>query len=84
MNADSVQPKLLVLDDEIDMLNLLKRSLAKDLDCSVEVATRGDEALQKLHECPFHVVLADIRMPGMNGWISSNDHYRLGQTSPSS
>jgi|GEM_PF-4798948 len=32
MNADSVQPKLLVLDDEIDMLNLLKRSLAKDLD----------------------------------------------------
>jgi len=67
MNADSVQPKLLVLDDEIDMLNLLKRSLANDLDCSVEVATRGDEALQKLHECPFHVVLADIRMPGMNG-----------------
>lgn len=67
MGVNSRKPRLLVLDDEIDMLNLLKRSLARDLGCSVDVATRADQALQMLHESPFHVVLADIRMPGMNG-----------------
>ncbi len=67
MKFDSTKPKLLVLDDEIDMLNLLKRSLAKDLDCSVETVTRADKAIRLLEDSAFHVVLADIRMPGMDG-----------------
>ena len=58
---------ILVVDDEIDMLMLLKRSLAADLNCRVETAPSGEAALQLLGRIHFDLVLADIRMPGMNG-----------------
>ncbi len=67
MNHNLERPRVLVLDDEMDMLRLLKRSLAEDLDCSVEICTRGEDALQMLSERHFHVILADVRMPGMDG-----------------
>jgi DNA-binding NtrC family response regulator len=58
---------ILVVDDEIDMLMLLKRSLAADLLCRVETASTGEAALQHLSRQPFDLVLADIRMAGMGG-----------------
>jgi DNA-binding NtrC family response regulator len=58
---------LLVVDDEADMLILLKRSLEPDLDCIVETAATGEIALHRLKQRPFDLVLADIKMPGMNG-----------------
>jgi DNA-binding NtrC family response regulator len=58
---------LLVVDDEPDMLQLLKRSLEPDLNCKVETATSGETALQTLAEKAFDLVLADIKMPGMDG-----------------
>jgi len=59
--------KILVVDDEQDMLQLLKRSLAPELDCRVETARSGESALKALEEELFDLVLADIKMPGMNG-----------------
>ena len=58
---------ILVVDDEKDMLQLLKRSLTADLDCMVETASSGERALHWLAEKSFDLVLADIRMPGMDG-----------------
>jgi len=58
---------ILVVDDEIDMLMLLKRSLATEFDCTVETAPSGEAALQLLGRSYFDLVLADIRMPGMDG-----------------
>jgi DNA-binding NtrC family response regulator len=58
---------LLIIDDEIDMLKLLKRSLSEELQCEVETATKATEALQMLQRNDHDVVLADIRMPGMDG-----------------
>ena len=59
--------RILVVDDEVDMLQLLKRSLAADLDCTVETASSGETALKRVAEGPLDLVLADIRMPGMDG-----------------
>ncbi len=59
--------RILVVDDEVDMLQLLKRSLSSDLGCSVETASSGEEALKRVAEGPWDLVLADIRMPGMDG-----------------
>jgi DNA-binding NtrC family response regulator len=58
---------ILIVDDEIDMLQLLKRSVGADLDCLVVTASSAEEALTILQERPVDLVLADIRMPGMDG-----------------
>ncbi len=58
---------ILIVDDERDLLQLLKRSLEPDLNCRVQIASNGDAALKNLGTGVFDLVLADIKMPGMNG-----------------
>jgi DNA-binding NtrC family response regulator len=58
---------ILIVDDEQDMLELLKRSLEPDLKCRVATASSGEDALKLLSENSFDLVLADIKMPGMDG-----------------
>jgi len=58
---------ILVVDDEPDMRQLLKRSLEPDLECRVEMASSGEMALKILEETHVDMVLADIKMPGMDG-----------------
>jgi len=63
-----MKPYLLVVDDEPDMLQLLKRSLEPDLNCHVVTASSAEEALPHLSQRTFDLVLADIKMPGMDGF----------------
>ncbi|CAB5140114.1 Two-component transcriptional response regulator, AtoC family [Olavius algarvensis associated proteobacterium Delta 3] len=58
---------LLIVDDEKDLLHLLKRSLAPDLGCRIETASSGKEALDTIAADNFDLVLADIKMPRMDG-----------------
>lgn len=58
---------ILIVDDEPDMLQLLKRSLEPELNCSVITAASAEEGLRHLEQGAFDLVLADIKMPGMNG-----------------
>ena len=58
---------LLVVDDEPDMLHLLKRSLEPDLRCSVDTAASGELAIKAMAQRLYDLVLADIKMPGMDG-----------------
>jgi len=58
---------VLIVDDESDMLQLLKRSLEPDLNCRVETATSGEAAFKMASERDFDLILADIKMPGMDG-----------------
>lgn len=60
-------PTILIVDDEPDMLQLLKRSLEPDLRCKVRTADSGESALHLLANTTFDLVLADIKMPGMDG-----------------
>ena len=62
-NADA---QILVVDDEERMRNLLKKVLTKQ-GFSVQTSPNGIDALMKVEETPFDVILADIRMPEMNG-----------------
>ena len=59
--------RLLVVDDEVDMLRLLQRSIRQDLDCEIDTATSGTEALKLLETRNYDLALVDIRMPGING-----------------
>jgi CheY-like chemotaxis protein len=59
-------PRVLVVDDEPDAVYLLREFLeAKGYE--VLTASDGEEALQKVKEERPHVILLDVRMPGMNG-----------------
>lgn len=58
---------LLIVDDEPDMLTLLKRSLEPELECRVETASSGETALAMIRAADFDLVLADIKMPGISG-----------------
>ena len=58
---------ILIVDDEQDMLQLLKRSLEPDLHCRIETAASGEQALTMLAHDRFDLVLADIKMPDMDG-----------------
>ncbi|MGD9007495.1 MAG: sigma-54 dependent transcriptional regulator [Desulfobacteraceae bacterium] len=58
---------ILVVDDELDMLQLLQRSLEKELGCRVEVASSGEMALDQLDRHAVDLLVTDIRMSGMSG-----------------
>ena len=52
-----MQRSILIVDDEKDMLQLLKRSLAPDLDCRIETTSSANQALKVLSEKQFDLVL---------------------------
>ena len=62
-----MEPHLLIVDDEPDMLTLLKRSLEPELGCRVDTAATGEMALEMIRENDYDLVLADIKMPGISG-----------------
>jgi len=59
--------RILIVDDEHDMLHLLKRSLEPDLKCHVDTTTSAQSAIQMLAQVSYDLLLADIKMPGMSG-----------------
>ena len=58
--------KIMVVDDDQGVLNLLKRFLTS-LGYEAILADNGKEALQRMDEKP-EIVILDIKMPGMNGF----------------
>jgi len=60
------QPKLLIADDERHVAEGLRMILSDD-GYAAEMATDGEEAWQKVQSGEFGLVLADLKMPGMDG-----------------
>ena len=58
---------LLIVDDESDLLSGLVRTLERKLEATLLTATSGETALKILEARPVDLMLADIRMPGMDG-----------------
>jgi CheY-like chemotaxis protein len=60
--------RVLVVDDEEDMLWMLQRNLNKGMeDVEILAAKSGEEALAILSDTQADLVITDINMPGMNG-----------------
>jgi len=68
-SPEKIPCRILVVDDEPLVLEALALTLsrAKDLECEIETATNGEEALRKAATFRPEIVLADFRMPGMTG-----------------
>lgn len=59
-------PRVLVVDDEPDAVELLREFLSVK-GYEVMTASGGEEALRLVREERPHLILLDVRMPGMNG-----------------
>jgi len=60
--------RILVADDERTLSFFLQKSLeADDPSYCVETSHSGAEALVKIVRIPFDLVIADLRMPGLDG-----------------
>lgn len=58
--------RILVVDDD-RAFSLLLTSILKDTGYQVEEADSGEKALKKLKRLSPHLILADLKMPGMSG-----------------
>ena len=61
------QPRILVVDDEPQVRELLRDILELE-DCRVYLAEGGREALAMFDSREFDGVFTDVGMPGMSGW----------------
>jgi len=59
--------KILVVDDEAPIREMIKKGLSQMGGYSVEVAQNGAEAIEKIEKDIFDLVLTDIKMPEMDG-----------------
>jgi two-component system response regulator AtoC len=59
--------KILVVDDEVQVREMLRRNLTEMGGFPVDVASNGVEALEKMEKDIFDLVLTDLRMPEMDG-----------------
>ena len=64
--SDTVNARLLVVDDEEGVRTFLADALS-DAGHAVSQAADGEAALALLGKSSFHVVLTDLRMPGVDG-----------------
>jgi DNA-binding response OmpR family regulator len=60
------QPEVLIVDDEVAVNNNIRKVLAKK-GYRVEQAVSKDEALQKIEQRAYKLVLLDLKMPGVKG-----------------
>jgi len=62
----TVRPTALVVEDDATTRTLLA-GLLESIDCDVDIAADGEEALQRLQSRDYDVVLLDIVLPKMSG-----------------
>ena len=58
--------KILVVDDEESMCNFMEIMLSKE-GYAVDTASSGPEGLEKVHQVPYDLIIADLNMPQMTG-----------------
>lgn len=59
-------PKVLIVDDNTEMVSYLKEIFSDFVNCTF--AFNGNEALAKVNDTNFDLIISDVRMPEMNGF----------------
>jgi excisionase family DNA binding protein len=70
------RPRVLVVDDEASIRDLLSRTLAL-ADYDVDLAPDGRTALDRLRIFPYDLLITDLRMPGIDGLSVIREARRL-------
>ncbi len=62
----NARPRVLVVDDEASIRDLLSKTLAL-AEYEVDVSPDGRSALERMRLYPYDLLIADLKMPGMDG-----------------
>ena len=63
---DESEPQILIIDDDEILLGAIGQYFSKKGRACI-TASDAAEALKLLHQYPFHLIISDISMPGMDG-----------------
>jgi excisionase family DNA binding protein len=74
--AAADRPRILVVDDEASIRDLLSKTLAL-ADYDVDTAPDGRSALERLRLYPYDLLIVDLKMPGMDGLAVVREAKRL-------
>jgi len=66
MNFDNAQIRILIVDDEVEYREVIQMILG-DQGYSTDVSASAEDALVKLKEESYHIVLTDLKMGAMDG-----------------
>ena len=66
VTTGTARPRVLVVDDEASIRDLLAKTLAL-AEYDVDVAPDGRSALERMRMYPYDLLIADLKMPGMDG-----------------
>jgi len=75
------RPRILVVDDESSIRDLLSKTLAL-AEYDVDTATDGRSALERLRLYPYDLLIADLKMPGIDGLSVIREAKRLKSDLP--
>jgi DNA-binding NtrC family response regulator len=59
--------KIMIVDDEENILKSLHRTFRKQSDWDIESYLNAEDALKRARTCIFDAIISDCRMPGING-----------------
>lgn len=73
--------RLLVVEDEVNLLNILKKRLTKE-HYSVDACEDGNEAWDYICMTPYDGIVLDIMLPGKDGISILRDMRKMGNHTP--
>ena len=74
--APAGRPRVLIVDDEASIRDLLSKTLAL-AEYDVDLAPDGRTALERLRIIPYDLLITDLRMPGVDGLAVIREARRL-------
>jgi excisionase family DNA binding protein len=75
------RPRVLVVDDEASIRDLLSKTLAL-AEYDVDLAPDGRSALERLRIIPYDLLITDLKMPGVDGLAVIREARRLKAEMP--
>src|SRR5436190_16301350 len=75
------RPRVLVVDDESSIRDLLTKTLAL-AEYDVDAAPDGRSALERMRLYPYDLLIADLKMPGIDGLAVIREAKRLNANLP--
>lgn len=73
--------RLLVVEDEIHLLNIIKKRLVKE-HYSVDACSDGEEAMEYIRMAPYDGIVLDIMLPGKDGISILKEMRKEGNYTP--